>query len=859
MAFRAINTSRVQINHILKIWLIVSGVLMSFGWQLYAGFEFRCSDVSSADLRFVATCSGSYFADPHAMLAVSDHVISDDVISDDVMLNSGVLLPRTYHQPPTHFNGLMNSFWACIQLFVGTETETLIREIRGQREHGNGVVTLLPVIIYVLVCQIVVWQLLRTIVLQGLRITNGMALQTNDQKIWEAMVQKSKEMFLSLYTSRARGLKLALKIQSNTWFQSIFDLAVVVNIGTMLSWHDGLSQEAQGQLFIIDAVCLGFYFSESVLLLLGYLHEFFWSLANVFDLIVNLLSLVDLMLTATSDGGGGFNVQALKAIRAMRIIRLGRRIKGIAQFAKCVQLSVQASSGAYLMLMLIVVFAAIAAQQMFANVKEGLFIQHQTGQNFDSLASSVLLMFSLAVGNSFALLTVDLQVAPPACSSASIETGYLSDCGPESLVTGTFLLAFCFVTRCVICPLIASTVLNAFLLTAHAFSVPFSAEELSKFEKCWVELDPWPSSGYLALWKLDSLLDRLRVAHSALYIDSETSPEQLNVLRKLLKSEAHNRRAQHLQKMQSSCMYRMQRSGSHTFIDQMSFESCLNALAAFGLYPHALVSSHNQSGNDLMDALMHKVFDQKLADVLSACRRKDIEELQVSHQLHTQEESATTLAHTASSFGQKPHDQTWSRSRASDFSLLEVCCRRSVLPCGSNLLSLCLCVFVLVYADLKGGQELCGCVCLRTYTHNWRRNVRTTSLKVCVKPCVDVHELIQVQATAAKSVGLQGLGLTRVYRDLSHADAHQVVENLKMLDPKALHPATSHPHFSLDWMFHSSTFHSFEQDFVEPWSFPTRVRAISRLSSLCHTQSRAHVHTQLLFLCIYTSFACLGT
>lgn len=232
-----------------------------------------------------------------------------------------------------------------------------------------------PIIVMVFLCQISFWQMLQIVLLQGLRISNGTALQTVDQRKWSSMVRMAEDRASSFgQACHARGFKMSLRSLSDGTFRAVVDLAALINVGTSLSASDDLSGEAQQILIIIDIVCLSLYFFESAVLLSAYLWDFFFSFQNVFDLTMNVVLLVDLLFTILKLDGAGLNAQAIRAVRAVRIIRLGRRIQGVVQFANCLDASAEPAVGPFFML-LTILFAGLEANQIFFGVKQGVLIQ----------------------------------------------------------------------------------------------------------------------------------------------------------------------------------------------------------------------------------------------------------------------------------------------------------------------------------------------------------------------------------------------------------------------------------------------------------------------------------------------------
>eukprot|EP01060_Flectonema_neradi_P030270 TRINITY_DN4362_c0_g1_i7.p1 TRINITY_DN4362_c0_g1~~TRINITY_DN4362_c0_g1_i7.p1 ORF type:complete len:1713 (+),score=278.96 TRINITY_DN4362_c0_g1_i7:1641-6779(+) len=212
--------------------------------------------------------------------------------------------------------------------------------------------------------------------------------------------------------NRRRHRKIG-KLVNWKWFNRFIVFVIGVNIVVMCIDHHGISDSLLEFVEITSFVCNCVFLLEAILKMVGLsVSGYFNNYWNIFDFVLVVISIPEMVTVWTSSSEGSSGVTALRALRAFRVTRLLRRYKSLQQVVTTIMRSL--SSAAYLsLIMLLFIFVySVLGVQLFAES-----FPDEQRNNFSSLWQAAITVFVVITGEKWAtIMHVAMQNTNPSAA-----------------------------------------------------------------------------------------------------------------------------------------------------------------------------------------------------------------------------------------------------------------------------------------------------------------------------------------------------------------------------------------------------------------------------------------------------------
>lgn len=297
-------------------------------------------------------------------------------------------------------------------------------------------------------------------------------------------------------------------IIANRWFEAFMGLILLFNMTTMaLQWYH-MNHTQRVTLDVFQYVFIGFFTLEVILRLLAHGPRFFTRWAYCWDLLICILSYIQIGLNTTSAHQVPFNVNVLRVLRIGRIIHLlnlGLPFSThFSLFHEVLRASVPGLVSVTFIYMIAVYVFAILGLHFLGYIVPytGNYID-STYNNFATFVNALIMVFRLSTLQNWATMLRASMDHGDYCGRAS------KRCGPTNWAPVYYIpIVICFL-------LMLSTMYMAVILDKYIAAVRMHAsvtrlEDLRKFCRLWAKRDP-NGTMWLATSALPGLLEELRL------------------------------------------------------------------------------------------------------------------------------------------------------------------------------------------------------------------------------------------------------------------------------------------------------------------------------------------------------------
>ncbi|XP_015747869.1 PREDICTED: sodium channel protein 60E-like [Acropora digitifera] len=217
-----------------------------------------------------------------------------------------------------------------------------------------------------------------------------------------------------------------------------FEIAILTvimcNMVLMTIQHHGQSQEFTDVLRVANFVFTGIFALEAVVKIVTLRTHYFKKAWNVFDFVIVISSLVDVVLDEFNANEGTVSPSLLRVLRIFRIARLLRLVefaKGIRRLLWALMISLPALFNIGTLLFMVIFIYAIIGMSAFGHVKrEG---ELSDTVNFETFGSALLLLFRLSTGSGWNDIMDALLLEPPDCDPSYMDLPN-GNCGSFSAI-----------------------------------------------------------------------------------------------------------------------------------------------------------------------------------------------------------------------------------------------------------------------------------------------------------------------------------------------------------------------------------------------------------------------------------------
>jgi len=381
--------------------------------------------------------------------------------------------------------------------------------------------SVVPLLVYQYVLFVLVWPATVAAYITNERLHDGSGQETSAQRRWRASVNAINLQSRRYLLPNQIFWKPAHVFSRSPNFNRIVYTTIFINIFATCLEFSTADPLLLAVLQIINLCCLLMYWSEMGVMMLASPKQYLSSGWGLFDVVVNLISTVDLVVSFASAPSStevsGSPLQAFRAVRIVRIVKALSSHKNLRLISQSIGRIMLRVRGPAALLVLFMAAFAVIARQMFGSLDDGMSISRQGYSHFGSLAGALIILTRVTLGGGMFSLIKDINILCPS-SEPSIFTSTADPCMTSNMGAHLFLLVYAIVCRYILWPLLAANAILGFFEEYDDMMSFLSDDDLHKFEKCWRKLDP-ECAGYIPTWKLRFLLAQLKDMQCTLHFD----------------------------------------------------------------------------------------------------------------------------------------------------------------------------------------------------------------------------------------------------------------------------------------------------------------------------------------------------
>jgi hypothetical protein len=131
------------------------------------------------------------------------------------------------------------------------------------------------------------------------------------------------------------------------------NFTIILNVACMLSVVYDMTPLHETILEYVELGCLAVYYTEMIVLILADAWHYFLDRHSLFDFCITVVSTIDVAqswLALSQGGGGSVGMQALRATRVLRLVRIAHRQPDIAVMARSTARAFRESLGCFVLM-----------------------------------------------------------------------------------------------------------------------------------------------------------------------------------------------------------------------------------------------------------------------------------------------------------------------------------------------------------------------------------------------------------------------------------------------------------------------------------------------------------------------------
>ncbi|KPI83192.1 putative calcium channel protein [Leptomonas seymouri] len=340
--------------------------------------------------------------------------------------------------------------------------------------------------------------------------TEDAAGTTIEHQVWlrmQGMILrlKPKARLLPMNNQVSRFIHSAI---ANRWLEAFMGLILVCNMLTMaLQWYR-MSHTQQITLDVFQYVFIGFFTLEVILRLIAHGPRFFTRWAYCWDLLICILSYIQIILNSTHTHQVPFNVNVLRMLRVGRILHLlNLGLPFSTHFTLFHEVLKAAVPGlvsvTFIYMIAVYVFAILGLHFLGYIVPYSGGYIDGTYNNFATFVNSLIMVFRLSTLQDWATMLRASMDRGDYCSRAS------KRCGPTNWAPVYYIpIVICFFLM--LSTMYMAVILDKYIAAVRMHSSVTRLEDLRRFCKLWSKRDP-NGTMWLASTALPELLEELRL------------------------------------------------------------------------------------------------------------------------------------------------------------------------------------------------------------------------------------------------------------------------------------------------------------------------------------------------------------
>jgi len=269
-----------------------------------------------------------------------------------------------------------------------------------------------------------------------------------------------------------------LVVQSKP-FEYFIILLIILNTIQLMMKYDGNSDNYRHMLMALNISFTAMFCVEAALKLVAYRINYFKDLWNIFDLLIIIGSMGDIILTEWPVDI--IDSTMFRLFRAARIIKLLRKGKAIRLMLWTFLQSFKELPYVTALIMLLFYIYAVVGMQTFGKIKleEGKTIFKYN--NFTTIVWSLYVLLRCATGDSWGAIML-------ACYSDAVCVENKTNCG-NTWISRIYFSSFIFLSTFLLLNLFVAVIMDNFEYLTRDSSI-LGPHHLDEFVQCWSQFDP---------------------------------------------------------------------------------------------------------------------------------------------------------------------------------------------------------------------------------------------------------------------------------------------------------------------------------------------------------------------------------
>ncbi|XP_065581500.1 muscle calcium channel subunit alpha-1-like isoform X9 [Artemia franciscana] len=464
------------IGNIMLVTCLLEFMFAVIGVQLFKGKFFRCNDLSKITEQ---ECQGHYirYVDDDPTKPVKENRIwmRNDFHFDDV--SKAMLTLFTV----ATFEGWPDLLYRCIDSHTEDQGP-----VHNYRPFVAVFFFVYIIIIAFFMVNIFVGFVIVTFQNEGEQEYKNVDLDKNQRNCIEFAL-KAKPM--RRYIPKHRFQYKMWWLVTSSYFEYIILIMILINTISLAMKFYGQPEAYTRALDVLNMIFTAVFTAEFILKLAGFrFKNYFSDPWNVFDFVIVLGSLIDIIYSALNPDSNIISINFFRLFRVMRLVKLLARGEGIKTLLWTFMKSFQALPYVALLIVMLFFIYAVIGMQVFGKIALDEDTAIHRNNNFQTFPQATLVLFRSATGEAWQEIMLACSTMQTAhCDEKSDDAGHPDGCGTDFAVP--YFISFYILCSFLIINLFVAVIMDNFDYLTRDWSI-LGAHHLDEFVRLWSEYDP---------------------------------------------------------------------------------------------------------------------------------------------------------------------------------------------------------------------------------------------------------------------------------------------------------------------------------------------------------------------------------
>uniref|UniRef100_A0A6Q2YBA0 Voltage-dependent L-type calcium channel subunit alpha n=1 Tax=Esox lucius TaxID=8010 RepID=A0A6Q2YBA0_ESOLU len=277
-------------------------------------------------------------------------------------------------------------------------------------------------------------------------------------------------------------------VVNSTGFEYIMFVLIMLNTLCLAVQHYGQSATFNYVMDILNMIFTAVFTAEMVIKLIAFKPRgYFGDAWNVFDALVVMGSIVDIVLSEIDVNSARISITFFRLFRVMRLVKLLSRGEGIRTLLWTFIKSFQALPYVALLIAMLFFIYAVIGMQVFGKVAMVDGTQINRNNNFQTFPQAVLLLFRCATGEAWQEIMLACVSGKLCDPESEYNPGEEYTCGASFAYI--YFISFYMLCAFLIINLFVAVIMDNFDYLTRDWSI-LGPHHLDEFKRIWSEYDP---------------------------------------------------------------------------------------------------------------------------------------------------------------------------------------------------------------------------------------------------------------------------------------------------------------------------------------------------------------------------------